>query len=93
MVRARATRLVEAPDSGPLRNQAPRSRVVRRWRERGAGEEGTDLVGSSDGAVEGEPANGADSEGAGGRDAVRAGRGGRAKQSGGDCRVTGEDLR
>jgi hypothetical protein len=56
MVRARATRLVEAPDSGPLRNQAPRSRVVRRWRERGAGEgpgggrageEGTDLVGSS----------------------------------------------
>jgi hypothetical protein len=47
----------------------------------------------ADGAVEGEPANGADSEGAGGRDAVRAGRGGRAKQSGGDCRVTGEDLR
>jgi hypothetical protein len=56
---------------------ARRRRGSRRGRAR---KERTWLV-PADGAVEGEPANGADSDAGGGRDAVRAGRGGAGRQS------------
>ena len=43
----------------------------------------------ADGQLKASRANGADGEAGGGRDTMRYG--GRARQSGGDCRVTGED--